>query len=86
MERHFVIPESTLNALVKYLAARPYAEVANGMEAIKALPEIDLKRVESEMTYAALHGGLKSSPSPIWGTGHAPPAEPDTLANQETDS
>ena len=34
----YLIPASLLQAIVNYLAQRPYAEVAQAMEALKTLP------------------------------------------------
>ena len=37
-ENNYLIPASLLQAIVNYLAQRPYAEVAQAMDALKTLP------------------------------------------------
>jgi len=44
-EPAFLIPASLLQALVNYLAQRPYAEVAQAMDALKALKRHDVEPV-----------------------------------------
>jgi hypothetical protein len=44
-EPTFLIPASLLQALVNYLAQRPYAEVAQAMDALKALKRHDVEPV-----------------------------------------
>jgi len=44
-ESTYLIPASLLQALVNYLAQRPYAEVAQAMEALKALKRHDVEPV-----------------------------------------
>lgn len=36
-DRHFIIPEPVLVALLNYLQTRPYSEVWQGIEALKRL-------------------------------------------------
>jgi hypothetical protein len=40
-EPTFLIPASLLQAVVNYLAQRPYAEVAQAMDALKALKRLE---------------------------------------------
>jgi hypothetical protein len=40
-ELTFLIPASLLQALVNYLAQRPYAEVAQAMDALKGLKRLE---------------------------------------------
>lgn len=42
-EHTFLIPASLLQALVNYLAQRPYAEVAQAMDALKGLKRLEDK-------------------------------------------
>jgi hypothetical protein len=44
-EPTFLIPASLLQAVVNYLAQRPYAEVAQAMGALKALKRHDVEPV-----------------------------------------
>jgi hypothetical protein len=44
-EPTFLIPASLLQAVVNYLAQRPYAEVAQAMDALKALKRHDVEPV-----------------------------------------
>lgn len=44
-EPSFLIPASLLQAVVNYLAQRPYAEVAQAIEALKGLKRADVEPV-----------------------------------------
>lgn len=44
MEKQFILPESILAAILRYLETRPYAEVAQGIAALMRLEE--LKKTE----------------------------------------
>lgn len=37
----YVIPQDLLDRIVAYLSSRPYAEVAGGIEALKALKPLE---------------------------------------------
>jgi len=38
--KQFILPENIRDALVNYLASRPYKEVADGVQALLALKEV----------------------------------------------
>ena len=40
MEKQFILPESILAAILRYLETRPYAEVAQGIAALTRLEEL----------------------------------------------
>lgn len=39
-EKQFVISETILNTILRYLGTKPYAEVAAGIDALMKLPEL----------------------------------------------
>lgn len=43
MEKHFIIPESVVVGLLRYLETRPYKEVAQGIQTLSQLEELPPK-------------------------------------------
>lgn len=56
MEQMFYLPSSLRNALLGYLSSKPYAEVAEGVQALQALqpvlPPVGTTEPETERTLA----------------------------------
>ena len=46
-ERHFVIPQTLVSALLTYLQTRPYQEVAQAIPALMNLPECKIALEET---------------------------------------